>query len=153
MERNQQAAQNQALQSRLDLEAAQKNAFDCKRKELLEQGSRVQFNLGKYRELIHNLSLAIKSKEYENMDIEREIKKMELVNSKITQLNRETEVRIDQTHQSNEQVLEELHSLEEKLDSYSKLIAHKEKLNKDSQQTVITKTEELEQLKHRRQYI
>ncbi len=113
----------------------------------------MQFNLGKYRELIHNLSLAIKSKEYENMDIEREIKKMELVNSKITQLNRETEVRIDQTHQSNEQVLEELHSLEEKLDSYSKLIAHKEKLNKDSQQTVITKTEELEQLKHRRQYI
>lgn len=113
----------------------------------------MQFNIGKYRELIHNLSLAIKSKEYENLDIEREIKKMELVNSKIIQLNKETELKIDQTHQSNEQVIEELHSLEEKLESYNKLIAHKEKLNKDSQQAVITKTEELEQLRHRRQYI
>lgn len=55
----------------------------------------MQFNIGKYRELIHNLSLAIKSKEYENLDIEREIKKMELVNSKITQLNKETELKID----------------------------------------------------------
>lgn len=113
----------------------------------------MQFNIGKYRELIHNLSLAIKSKEYENLDIEREIKKMELVNSKITQLNKETDLKIDQTHHSNEQVIDELHSLEEKLDSYNKLIAHKEKLNKDSQQAVITKTEELEQLRHRRQYI
>lgn len=99
----------------------------------------MQFNIGKYRELIHNLSLAIKSNEYENLDIEREIKKMELVNSKITQLNKETELKIDQTHQSNEQVIEELHLLEEKLDSYNKLIAHKEKLNKDNQQAVITK--------------
>ncbi len=30
--------------------------------------------------MVHNIELAIKSKEYENLDIEKEIKKMELVN-------------------------------------------------------------------------
>lgn len=35
MERNQQAAQSQALQARLDLENSQKSALDNKRKELL----------------------------------------------------------------------------------------------------------------------
>lgn len=39
------------------------------------------------------------------------------------------------------------------MESYNKLIAHKEKLNKDSQQVIIAKTEELEQLRHKRQYI
>ena len=51
--------------------------------------------------MIHNLELAIKSKEYENLDLEREIKKMELVNQKITQLNENAEKAIDYTHHAN----------------------------------------------------
>ena len=39
--------------------------------------------------MVHNLELAIKSKQYENLDFEREIKKMELVNEKIGKLNKE----------------------------------------------------------------
>lgn len=68
---------------------------------------------------------------------------MELVNTKITQLNKETEHKIDETQEGNEKIVEELHDLEDKLDSYAKLIATKEKLNKESVQVLITKTEEL----------
>lgn len=38
--------------------------------------------------MIHEVELIVKSKSYENLDIEREIKKMELVNTKINQLNK-----------------------------------------------------------------
>lgn len=55
--------------------------------------------------MVHNLELAIKSKEYENLDIEREIKKLELVNQKIGQLNREAEDNIDRVQQQNEQAV------------------------------------------------
>jgi len=41
--------------------------------------------------MIHKVELVVKSKNYENQDIEREIKKLELVNSKISQLNRDAE--------------------------------------------------------------
>jgi hypothetical protein len=47
--------------------------------------------------MIHNLELAVKGKQYENLDIEREIKKMELVNQKIAQLNRQNEEAIEAT--------------------------------------------------------
>lgn len=33
-----------------------------KRRDLVEYGSKLQFNLAKYKELIHNLELAIKAK-------------------------------------------------------------------------------------------
>ena len=62
--------------------------------------------MGKFKEMIHNLELAIKSKEYENLDVEREIKKMELVNQKITQLNHTAEDNIDQTIKDNEAAAE-----------------------------------------------
>jgi predicted transcriptional regulator len=78
---------------------------------------------------------------------------LELVNSKITQLNKETEQNIDNTQEENERVVEELHELEDKLDSYAKLIEAKERLNKENFQILITKTEELEQFRHRKEYI
>jgi hypothetical protein len=66
----------------------------------------LSFSIASFKEMIHNLELAIKSKEYENLDIEREIKKMELVNQKITQLNQNAESAIDSTHQANENTAE-----------------------------------------------
>jgi hypothetical protein len=54
-----------------------------KRKDLIEQNEKLSFTIAKYKEMLHNLELAIKSKEYENLDIEREIKKLEMVNQKI----------------------------------------------------------------------
>jgi hypothetical protein len=41
--------------------------------------------------MIHEVELIVKSKAYENLEIEREIKKMELVNTKINQLNKNAE--------------------------------------------------------------
>jgi len=41
--------------------------------------------------MIHEVELIVKSKSYENLEIEREIKKMELVNTKINQLNKNAE--------------------------------------------------------------
>ena len=57
----------------------------------MEQNEKITFSINKFKEMIHNIELAIKSKEYENVDVEREIKKMELVNQKITQLNQTAE--------------------------------------------------------------
>ena len=124
-----------------------------KRKDWIEHNSKLQFNISKYKELIHNLELNLKNKEYENIDIEREIKKMELVNSKITQLNSETEASIESVQEENEKVVEELQDIECKLETYDKLIESKEKLNKENLQILISKTEELEQLRHRKEYI
>ena len=56
--------------------------------------------------MIHNIELAIKGKEYENLDIEREIQKMELVNKKISQLNKDAEKNIDNTQKVNEDTVE-----------------------------------------------
>ncbi len=42
--------------------------------------NKLTFAIGKFKEMIHDIELAIKSKEYEDLDIEKEIKKMELVN-------------------------------------------------------------------------
>lgn len=39
------------------------------------------------------------------------------------------------------------------MESYSKLIETKERLNKENVQNLIIKTEELEQLRHRKDYI
>ena len=78
---------------------------------------------------------------------------MELVNQKITQLNHSAEDNIDKTHQSNEAAVEEIYQLECKLETYDKLIDAKERQNKENVQILITKTEELEQLRNRRQYM
>ena len=59
--------------------------------------------------MIHNIELAIKSKEYENLDPEREIKKMELVNDKITQLNLSNQKSIESVQSDNEKAAEEIY--------------------------------------------
>jgi hypothetical protein len=58
---------------------------------LIGQNKKLCFTVSKLKEMIHEVELVIKSKNYENQDIEREIKKLELVNSKISQLNRDAE--------------------------------------------------------------
>lgn len=47
---------------------------------MVDQNEKITFAVAKYKEMIHNIELALKAKEYENVDVEREIKKMELVN-------------------------------------------------------------------------
>lgn len=47
------------------------------------------------------------------------------------------------TQQKNQRIVEQLHQLEEKLDTYQRLIEAKEKLNKENVQILISKTEEL----------
>jgi chromosome segregation ATPase len=111
------------------------------------------FAIGKFKEMVHNIELAIKSKEYENLDIEKEIKKMELVNQKIRKLNKESEESIDSVHLQNEEAVQQIYELEDRLGTYNKLIDVKEKQNKESLEVLISKTEELEQLKHRKDYI
>ena len=58
---------------------------------MIEQNKKLGFTISKLKEMIHEVELVVKSKNYENLDIEREIKKLELVNSKISQLNRDAE--------------------------------------------------------------
>ncbi len=58
---------------------------------MIGQNKKLCFTVSKLKEMIHEVELVIKSKNYENQDIEREIKKLELVNSKISQLNRDAE--------------------------------------------------------------
>lgn len=58
---------------------------------MIEQNKKLGFTISKLKEMIHEVELVVKSKNYENLDIEREIKKLELVNSKINQLNKDAE--------------------------------------------------------------
>lgn len=67
----------------------------------MDQSGKLAFSIGKFKEMVHNIELAIKGKEYENMDVEKEIKKLELVNQKISQLNKEAEESIDALHLQN----------------------------------------------------
>ena len=55
--------------------------------------------------MIHEVELVVKSKNYENLDIEREIKKLELVNSKISQLNRDAEQNTTERQNQNERTV------------------------------------------------
>lgn len=67
----------------------------------MQQNAKLQFSISKYKELIHGIELAVKTKEFENIDIEREIKKMEMVNERITQLNSQSESSIEQIQHDN----------------------------------------------------
>lgn len=96
----------------------------------MDQNEKITFAINKFKEMIHNIELAVKSKEYENIDLEREIKKMELVNQKITQLNLNTEESITNTQKNNEITVNEIFDLESKIETYEKLIDAKEKQNK-----------------------
>ena len=58
---------------------------------MIEQSKKIEFTISKLKEMIHEVELIVKSKSYENLEIEREIKKMELVNTKINQLNKNAE--------------------------------------------------------------
>lgn len=42
----------------------------------MDQNGKLTFSIGKFKELVHNIELAIKGKEYENLDIEKEIRKV-----------------------------------------------------------------------------
>ena len=59
--------------------------------------------------MIHNIELAVKSKEYENLDLEREIKKMELVNDRITQLNLNNQKSIETVQSDNQKAAQEIY--------------------------------------------
>ena len=59
--------------------------------------------------MIHNIELAVKSKEYENLDLEREIKKMELVNDRITQLNLNNQKSIETVQSENQKAAQEIY--------------------------------------------
>lgn len=72
--------------------------------------------------MIHEVELVVKSKNYENLDIEREIKKLELVNSKISQLNRDAEQNTTERQNQNERTVQLLGELDSKLDTYQKII-------------------------------
>lgn len=45
--------------------------YSGRRRDIAEQNEKLSFSVGKFKEMIHNIELAIKSKEYENLDIER----------------------------------------------------------------------------------
>lgn len=55
---------------------------------------------------------------------------MELVNQKISQLNRDAEHNIDDVQRQNEDAVDEIYNLESKLATYDRLIEAKEKQNK-----------------------
>ena len=91
--------------------------------------------------------------EQENKDVGREIRKLEQLAAKIRQVNTETEQNILENEQESEAVFERIGEAREKLECYEKLIATREKINRETAQQLIGKTEELAKLQHQKEYL